>query len=397
MIFVIVDTVFNSRNGLRRSREIIRRLVETCNGNDSFVLLENSASGGLKHLLGPEKQKSEIISFLNKYRPKREMWINNLFSKNDLTNIQGGAAFNTYNSSQRKFEQMRYKNAIKRLGESLSGIKYALKTINRAKLTFLISEGPANKSFIEEVNIGPGNNRKTESFKLQFYQHLKNVASSVNNGGSILFTINPQNIIKSVDTGSSGENGLRFMAKQGGGQYFAGSKTDQLITQISRATSAYYEIFIPMPKDANAMSLDITCLQRGTRITTLAHIERDLPYDKMEPIQKKVFAVNAVTGGHWTRMAATVIQTDYKTISNRKTKGIISKKILVALPLELQNKSVEIFRIIINPNTNETDIEFDSRTTTNAEILEFSYQSAKHAYFAIIEPTTPICIFNRLD
>ena len=397
MIFVIVDTVFNSRNGLRRSREIIRRLVETCNGNDSFVLLENSASGGLKYLLGPEKQRSEIYSFLKKYRPRREIWLNNLFSKNDLTNIQGGPAFNTYSSSQRKFEQMRYRNAIKRLGKSLSRIKYALKTIDRAKLTFLISEGPANKSFIEEVNIGPGSNRKTENFKLQFYRHLKNVASSVNNGGSILFTINPQSITKSVDAGSSGENGMRFMAQNGGGQYFEGSKTDRLISRIDRAISAYYEIFIPLPKEYDAMKLDITCSRKGVQINSLNHIERDLPYSDMELVQKKVFAVNAVTGGHWTRMVATVIQHDYNTISNNQANSLTIKKIEIALPPNLQNRSVDIFQIAIDPKTNETEISMVTRAATNPEVLEFNYQSTKQVYFAIVEPTTPVCIFNQLD
>lgn len=395
-VFIIVDTVFNSRNGLKRSRDIMRQLVENLNGNDSFVLLENSAGGGLKHLLGPDNRKNEVLDFINKYRPQQEIWIKKLFAKNDLTNIEGGGAFRGFRSNDRQIEIMRYRNAIKRLTESIAGIKYALKTIDQAKLTFLVSEGPANQAFIENTDLGPSKIRTTESFKLYLYRYLQNMATSVNKGGSILFTINPQTINKAVDTGSSGENGLRFMASHGGGQYFAGSQTGQMIRQISRATTAYYEIFVILPKGARDMKFDLKCLRKGVKINTLGHIERDSPYLRMEPVQKKVFVVNAVTGGHWTRMAATISEIGFKVIANQESTGAALKKIQVSLPPEFGNRSLDFFRVTMDPATNETDIEFETSVAGDTKTFSMRTQKYKHTYFAIIEPTGPVCLFNQV-
>ena len=59
VIFVILDSMFNSLTGFRRSKEITVNLIKEALPGDNFVILENNPIGGIKYIGGSESDTSK--------------------------------------------------------------------------------------------------------------------------------------------------------------------------------------------------------------------------------------------------------------------------------------------------------------------------------------------------
>ena len=76
--FIIIDTVFNSDTGIRRSKEIAVNLVKTQAVNDRFIILLNTFSG-LQYITGPEYDKDVLIKKIEKLNILPEKHLRDLF------------------------------------------------------------------------------------------------------------------------------------------------------------------------------------------------------------------------------------------------------------------------------------------------------------------------------
>ena len=61
VLFVILDTMFNSLTGFRRGKEIAVNLIERGLPGDRFIVLENSPIGGLKYIGGSELNNKQLV------------------------------------------------------------------------------------------------------------------------------------------------------------------------------------------------------------------------------------------------------------------------------------------------------------------------------------------------
>lgn len=381
IIFIIIDSVFNTTQGLRRSKKIAIELIRKNYYSDSFVLLEYMSNSGLTYIMGPEKNKDKIAKRVERIKPQPEMWMKNLFNTVDLTNIEG----RRLKISSKKNEVLRYKVAVRRFSANITKFKYALQTISRPKLTFLISEGIASGALRgdEDTNYSP--------FLLN---QLQEAARAVNFGGSVLYIVNPQSITKSVDEGASGEMSLMFLAAESGGKYFAGSDVVAVAKRIRKTTSAYYELsFVLTGEMDEKMQIDVHCTRKGVRIHTLNYTERDRPYQLMEPLQRKVFALDVVNGGFWSRMVGKIVKVKYKNVRDGENRRVVE----IFIPDVMQNLTADIFLINQDPRTHKTDIVLKTKKLKEKETLRFKIEANNNCYFAIIEPANTYCIYNKIN
>lgn len=392
VIFIIIDGVFNSSEGLRRAKKVASDLINGAGEGDRFVIIENTLSGGLKHIAGPGGSRDLWLRNIKKIAPiPQPIWMRKLFQTNDLTNIEGGGEYRVVTGSPKSIDKIEYKNMVRRFSHILSQFKYALKTITEPKIVFLISEGVAKGAFEESVD--PVNPKRGLFVKTFLFNYLNEIVKAVNQGGTVLYTINPQSIEKSIDQGASGEMSLRYLADESGGKYFAGSDTKKIIKRIKKTTAAYYELAFHIPAQlGDKLELTIKCRRKDVKIHTLSHSERNRPYHQMDPVQKKIFALNVVTGGSWSRMVAMVTKAETKKI--KKEKGLYS--VNVELPAEMKNRNLDICLLYIDPATEAADMDFETMKVNGSLELKIPRKKNKRQFFVIIEPTTPYCIYNKI-
>lgn len=392
VIFIIIDSVFNSGAGVKRSKKIALELIKQGSREDRFIIIEYSPGSGLKHIAGPGEDREQLIKKVKKIVPKPSNWMKKLHDTNDLTNIEGDRSYrSTIRNTSKRLENMRYKNGVRRFAYVLSRFKYALKTISKPKIVFLISEGVSKGAFGEPVD--PNDAEKGIFIKTHLFSYLQKIIKAVNQGGSVLYTINPQSITKSVDRGASGDMSLSFLAGESGGKYFSGSDTGKIIKRIKKTTAAYYELAFPVNSElGEQLRLTIKCKRKDVRVHTLNHSERNRPYHLMEPVQKKILALNVATGGGWSRMLGTVTKAAFKIIKKEKTQYSFT----VELPMEMKNRNLDVCLLYINPATEAVDMTFETVTAAESLELKINRKKNKKQFFVIIEPNTPHCIYNEI-
>jgi VWFA-related protein len=388
-IFLIFDSTFNSREGLRRSKKIAARLFQNKSPGDDFILLENTPGGGLKYITGPEDNNDKLNSALKKMNVIPERFHRRLYSKREGS-IDLSTSGVDPTAIARIGGKLRYKNFARRFTFTLRSLKYALKTISRPKIVFLISEG------IQRGAILDSDTRQIDGFLLK---NLKRVAQSVNEGGSILYTINPRKIeyenLRDEDT--SGELSMNLLARESGGKYFEGSDPVVVAKEIKKSTAAYYELsFTITPEMGDTQKLELQCSRPGVRIHSISRLTTEKPYLGMKPVEKKLFALNVANQGTWSRMVAKIRKVSYKMLKIEKKGKTTIISIQVPIPAHLRTKKVDIFMIRTGKKDDNIDFGFNRKTAGDIEILTFEKKMKRKHFFVIIEPTTPYCIYNKL-
>lgn len=392
VIFIIIDSVFNSGAGIKRAKKIASELIKQGSRGDHFIIIEYTPGGGLKHIAGPDEDREQLLRKVKKIVPKPSNWMKKLYDTNGLTNIEGDISYRpVIRQTSKRIEDLRYKNGVRRFAGMLSRFKYALKTISKPKIVFLISEGVSKGAFGEPVD--PNNVEKGKFVTTHLFSYLQKIIKAVNQGGSVLYTVNPQSITKSVDQGASGDMSLSFLAGESGGKYFSGSDTGKILERIKKTTAAYYELaFLVAPQLGDQLQLTIKCKRKNVRVHTLNHSERNRPYRLMEPVQKKIFALNVATGGSWSRMLGIVAKTSFKKIKKEKTHYSIN----VELPMEMQNHDLDVCLLYIDPATEAVDMTFETVSAAESLELKINRKKNKKQFFIVIEPNTPYCIYNEV-
>jgi hypothetical protein len=422
VVFLILDAMFNSITGFRRTKDIAVNLIKQGQSGDSFVVIQNHAISGLLYVGGPELGRQGLITRIMKLKLSLEKRSKNLFASRLLP---GYVDFDTefdarlessqwHKIRQHKMntEKFRYRYQMKRFKSVISQLKYALKTIKKPKVVFLISEGIARGAFkkgmmsefsTQDMSADTGSfgsvflqNEKTAIERNEYYstyllKYLTDIVKAINLGGGILYTINPQRINDTMDEEILGQMSLMFLANHAGGKYFAGSEPEEVVRKVVRTTSAYYELgFMPPSPNQPVSRVAVRSKRKGVIIHTINHIEKKVPYPQMAATQKKLFAFNAATGGNWSRMAGKVVRVKYDRIQiKNKDDGI-----KIQLPEKMQNKKLDIFLIQTDSKTHKTEVRAISQRVREKIKLIFKQKKGQRQYFVLVEPVQVYCIYN---
>jgi len=432
VVFIILDTMFNSNKGYRYSKKIARDIINEGEPGDRFVVFENNPIGGLRHIGGPGTSRKNLLSKIARLRRPLERWASQLYKSRSLTNnidfsLVTDARLETIGweslrNLELNSENMRYKFQVEHFSRILSDFQYILKTISKPKLVFLISEGMADSAFKKElkgesINVeGKANESDAELRAMRFqsvlmdndtavsednkvystilYKYLEKLVKSINYGGSVINTINPRRLNDINDAGDSGEKSLRYLASESGGTYFAGTDSEDIAKRIKKTTSAYYElVFYTAPETGEKLEIDIKCKRNGVRLLTTNYAEGSRYYRDMDPVQKKMFAFNVATGGDWSRNEGKVMRIPYKKTKNESIKSIYT--IDVPLPNQMQNRKLDIFLIQRDTKTNRVDMRLINKEAREWIKLNINDNNKREQFFVIIEPLETYCIYNK--
>ncbi len=417
-VFIIIDSVFNSFFGFQRSKKIARKIIENSSPDDIFIILENRAGGGLRHLAGPDVDRRTILRQINSIKlpsAKRDAspyltreWnpdadrADPAFSNATMENISNKA---------RHLEKQAYQNQVLHFSRFLEKLKYALKTITRPKMVYLISEGISNAAFRDlqepETVKKYGKNysallkdEKRVNESKEFYEHrlfvaMQEVVKAMNAGGSVLYTINPGKTNRDED--AAGSMSMKFMAYESGGRYIAGKDTDKIIEKVKKTTSAYYELaFNPPPGIGDNVMIQLKCKRKGIQLNTFKSTERSKPYHRMDAVEKKLFALNMVTGGSWSRLLGKVIRIKFKKLRDENFGGQKTTMIEIQLPEQMKHRQLDLFAIQVNPKANRVNIEMTSRKVKDRANLIIKKKDDTEEFFVLIEPDYTYCIYNKV-
>ena len=435
VVFIILDSMFNSRTGFRRSKEIAADLVRAGKPGDYFIVFENNLYTGLKHIGGHAQSRKLLIKKIKKLSRPIERWATQLYSSRELSNnidfsIITDARLETdaWESLRRLTlisERLRYKFQVQHFSRILSHFKYILKTISKPKLVFLISEGMSRGAFkidtkstenymqrepLDQIQLDAEDLRamqfksilnkdeiqtveESRVYSTFLFSYLKNIVKSINYGGSVLYTINPGKINDTNDEGKSGEMSLRYLASESGGKYFAGSDPGEIVKRIKKTTAAYYEMaFYTDPEDGQELQIDVKCKRKGIRLYTSNYAEGSSSYSEMDPVQKKMFALNVISGGNWSRTLGRIRRVRHKKIKNG-SKNTFS--LTVPLPNEMKNKKLEMFLIHMDTKTQRVKMDIIEKEAKEWINLKIEPKKNKKQFFVIIEPSETYCIYNK--
>lgn len=402
VIFIIMDTLFNSREGFEKSRKLIHQLVNVQFKGGNFVILENTSYAGLRYISGPERNSGKIIAAVDKIKwfPEKQrkqifMSPGDSFSplivNYDMDNAYWYGSDPHWEKKKLRAEGKRFRNKMKQFGQSLGQFKYVLQSLNRPSLVFLLSEGVSKQkgvtTFKHKYHLDNMSFRNAyREFSLYY---LTNLVQGVNSGGTVLYTVNPALVenaadIKDLDTGE--KLSLRYMAQASGGKYFEGKSVESIAKDIRKYTAAYYEIgFQLKPEWGPRQSIQVKCTRPGIRIHTVRFAQQAKLYKQMNRKEKELFAYNAATGGTWSRMNGSIERAAYNIAENKET-GV--RTLTIAIPKDLRNKKTDVFILDYSTQTQEVQTRFSTKTLAAQEILSFQPQKGTGRFFVFIDPAT---------
>jgi hypothetical protein len=379
LIFIIIDCILGNKSTLDKSRDIAKGLIEKSSPGDAFVIIESNNVNGFYHVAGPSKNKEELNkaldNILERFKrrrlipppaPKPEAYADMKKWEMDME-IHGNEIADVMR------EQDKYKKDILTFSHALKQLKHALKTTTLPKSVFLFSSG------LSQQGLGGS--------QITYCSFLEDAAKAINYGGAMFYLVNPE-----TQRSRSDSTSLKFMADTVGGEFIAGDATPKMVQKIKKSTSAYYEIaFYPENQKRNKVSLK--CKRDGVRLTTINFSEQGVPYREMGTTQKKLFALNVITGGSWSRMVGKVTQTKYKQTKSESP----GKNIEMNIPMELRNRESDIFVLNVDPKTLRAAIGIQTRKLGEKETVTVPVLEGKKQFVVVVEPANTHCIFTAVN
>ncbi len=395
-VFVILDKMFNSRKGIRKSRELIEKLIRRSSDRDLFILYQIDSFKGLSYLAGPTADKEKCIRLVRRIRAqgKVEYAINNIqaniLAGRIVDKKTGGEEFKNALKAANA-EMKRYVDRGKTHQEVIASLKYVLKTITRPKLVYLVSEGINFYHSFGRVALGA---RKGD--RDLYYEQLKKTAEAVNQGGSMLFVMDSNPVPNTSTLMDSGTKTLKYLAENSGGRYYWGRDQEAVIQKLHNTTKAYYEIDFDqdvISGNKSRVKVNVKCLRKGVTLHTLNRTEFKVKYQQMEAVQQELFALDIVNGGVWGRLLGKISETK-PLFAGQQDKG--ERTVEFLLPEAMKHKTLDIFQISIDPKTFRADVQRWKSQTGEKLVLTVPRLKHRSQFIVFIEPGKTICRFSPI-
>ena len=277
MIFLLFDTALSTRESTERAQKIAREIVLKADKHNRFIVMKISPNAGLVYAGGPLSDKKRVLNLIEK-----GVLVKGMDEQSVLRHVldaSAGGSHSKYEGDEvGKFLVPHLNRPMKRKNmnffKSFETLFYAVNTLKSNKFIYLFTEGISKISMI-------GDKAST------YHYYLERVADNLSQSGAVLFIINPSGA-DPEQSYISGEDSLKYLAKESGGKYLEGAG-ENIVDRIDNMHRAYYEIgFSDLPESKrNTRRVTIKSKRKGIKIHTLRSLKEKSGYAQMKKMEKK--------------------------------------------------------------------------------------------------------------
>ncbi len=151
---VIIDTLFNTRNGIIKSKKMIKKFIKDDAGRHRFLLLRMSLIRSLENLSEITRDTDTLIAAIDKVDAKPSVldsvrFTNRLLSRTADESLWDARDPGSPFTLNRDLDRAFYKTATYQYEAMFSKLKYVLTMIKAPKICFLFSEGIARGALMK--------------------------------------------------------------------------------------------------------------------------------------------------------------------------------------------------------------------------------------------------------
>lgn len=408
-IFLLFDLTLSSSACSGRAKHVGRDIITRADPQTQFVLLTIEPFKGLHYIHGPSNDKEKLLNLLaKKVIPKNNKRLMDDKDFSPAMNQMDGASrdpgqsgaegdTDTGGGSRTAFFYLRRSMGFFHTFESL----YILfNTIDDNKFVYLFTEGISESlkgSFRGGVSM--------------FNKYLRKSANFLGRSGVVLFIVNPMGAVddtslgteqvRATSTGSenesyfssvqqqSGEDSLRYLAKESGGKYLEG-ESDTIIQTLENMHRSYYEISFP---DIEGMSgetrkIVVKPLRKGITVHTLRSLEKSKNYTQMSRVEQELFALNLISRNP---MLKRKVKVQHARVTKMETNDQ-DVTYTVKLPRDYLRQKLVLYKFWIKDEQQVTRVEKEPLTPRKRKlVLSLPVNTDKDTrgtmpYFTLIDP-----------
>ncbi len=384
LVFLLFDIAFTTNQNFTLSKQVAKNLVMKSEDNTMFSIVVINPLTGPEYVGGPLSDKRQIVKMIDEkitWDPQTKS-IGTVMSMAYGTQVVGDLGHARLEGDEiRVLQEQRsssFRKANERFFQSFATLYHALNSIRGNKYIYLFSEGIT--LYARQVVMHAME---------EYWFFIKQTANYLGRCGAVLFIINPAGELRSSTSIGSGEDSLRFLARESGGKYMEGE--EKLIdTQIENMSRAYYEIAFP-DQDTfkeGIRQVTIRSLRKGVNIHTLLNLERNKQYSEMNDMEREVLVLNLLNPSPLYYSPLKTSHLKMEKISEKEDDVLYRLK----LPDNFKGIRLDMFKvkeIRTDENTNETSIDKEQITPTTRP-LEITVKKKD-------DPSQRIVLVNQPD
>ena len=381
IVFLLFDLAFTTSTNYKQAKEIAKNLVLKSDETTLFSIIAIDPVKGPGFIGGPLTDKRQVVKLIDEKIEWDPLTKNIRIVLETVNGSQvygtskgkgegGGARLDTrdmatlteiYSSGWRKANMHYY--------QSFQTLYHALNSIKDNKFIYLFSEGIS--LFARSVVVHG---------KEEYWFFMKQTAGYLGQSGAVLFIINPAGAHLNARSIQSGEDSLRYLAKESGGKYMEGEKT-AISKKIEKMHRAYYEIAFSDQESFKGKTRHITISSRrkGVDIHTLRNLEKSKPYHEMKNIEKEILVLNLLN-------PSPLFQSPLKPrplLIAKESKKKDRTQYEIELPRTFKQKNIDVFKIWLEEGTTDAKVEKESIVTSKGS-LKIELQKRGNAVARIV-------------
>jgi hypothetical protein len=400
VVFLIFDTLSTSHLWLSKAKTISEKLLDSSGPGIAYVLLSLEPGSGLRYLLGPTRDRTEVTRALRKRivarqagstldsAPRRFARDDNLMVGDPRTEQPRLGELRTERDpiSARKTQQDEQKKAdlfltsLSTLSTALSGFRDSLKTV------YFFSGGIAARTKYQDTStIDPNLYSEVSTVNSLFLNSLAGLADVYKTKGAIVFVINPAGAQIGKEELGSGENQLQLFADRAGGRYLEG-EPETIVRRLNEMENAFYEIALPVDEfGTDPIDIEIKPKDPGLRLHYSHRVFPSRGFDSLGRDDKTRLVLDAAQGGFASKLALRLRTAEILARSEDDD----SVRYRLKLPEVFLDTPLDIFRIWPGKGSRPTLLEQERVQPQGGELsVSVDKKKGYRSRVVIVEPRT---------
>ena len=374
VVFLLFDTAFTTQENFERSKAVAKDMVQKADAATLFTVIAVDPMAGPVYGGGPSANKKAVIKMIEdniKWAPNSKS-ISAVLRATYGTQVVGDKGGRLDGGELRYLGEQRsggLRKSNKNYFQAFQTLYHALSSIKDNKFIYLFSEGIS--LFARQV---------LTKGKEEYWFFIKKTAGYLSRCGAVLFIVNPAGAVLNYRSLQSGENSLRFLAKESGGKYIEGEEK-HITGSIAMMNRAYYEVAFPDQGGAggNIHKVAVRSLRKGVNIHTLRNLEKSKSYGEMNSLEKEVLVVTLLSPSPLFRAPLKTSHLDVEKSPGKEGELLYKIK----LPVNFRQKSLELYRVKVDEYTNQANVK-KKEFTSSGKSLKLTVKKEDEAAMRLV-------------